>query len=132
MEKVSAEGTMFFQTMEVELLTPQDIAAILPKVEEIKKWISDVEKKALEVALAGEKIDGYVLSEGRKTRKIANETAVVKTLIELGFSEDKFIERKMVGIPALEKLVGKKDFELMIACYINVEPGKPALVKEKE
>lgn len=131
MTVLKTEGTMYFQTIDVELLTSQDMATILPSLDELKKWIADVEKKALDVVLNGENIEGYVLGEGRKTRKIIDENAIAEKLFSLGFPEASVFEKKMRGIPALEKLVGKKDFETTIGEYIAVEQGKPILVKEK-
>jgi len=130
METIKTEGTMYFTTIEVELLSENDIAQILPQLDEMKKWIANVEKKALETALEGKTIPGYVLGEGRVSRKITDELALVEKLYSLGFTEEKIYETKLLGIPALEKLLGKKNFQENVGEFIIVEPGKPILVKE--
>jgi hypothetical protein len=61
-------------------------------------------------------------------RTIANEEAVVRELRNVGYEDDKIYNKKLQGITAFEKLLGKASFADLIGPYVVKPPGKPALV----
>jgi hypothetical protein len=95
----------------------------------IKAWISDVEKFVFEKALAGEKISGYKLVEGRANRKWSDETAAANMLKDL-VPEEILFKKEIVGIPAIEKYLGKSNEILKI--LVTKPDGKPVLVPESD
>ena len=110
-----------------EELKPEELAEILEKAKDIKKWLSDVEKYALDLALKGTDIPGFKVVEGRSNRIIVDPDALAKVLINLGYNEQEIFELK--SITALEKLLGKKKFAEISQKYITKPEGKPTLAK---
>ena len=115
-----------------DLLDPEEIGEILKQADELAKWVGDIQAYALEQALAGQHYDGWKLVEGRSTRKYADEIKVVEALEKAGFKEAMLYERKLLGITAMEKLVGKKKLAETLGDLIIKPEGKPVLVTEDD
>lgn len=114
------------------LLTAEEIGEVLRRAETIKKWAADVADYALQQALAGEHYDGWKVVEGRSNRKYADEIKVAETLKGAGFDEAMLYERKLLGLTAMEKLVGKKRLTETLGDLIIKPAGKPVLVPESD
>ena len=114
------------------LLTADEIGEVLKRADMIKKWAEEVADYALQQALAGEHYDGWKVVEGRSNRKYADEAKVVKALKDEGFDEAMLYERKLLGITAMEKLVGKKKLTETLGDLIVKPAGKPVLVPESD
>ena len=110
------------------LLQPDEIGEILREAEELQKWAADVQAYALEQTLQGEHFDGWKLVEGRSVRKYADDLKVAETLIAAGYDEALLYERKLLGLTAMEKLVGKKKLTTTLGDLIVKPAGKPVLV----
>lgn len=116
-----------------KLLDVNEIAEILKKADEIKKWADDIQDYALDTALEGTKYPGWKLVEGRSNRVITDEDALANVLISDGFCElDIYKPKALQGITNLEKVVGKKRFADVAAGYIDKPPGKPVLVTQDD
>jgi hypothetical protein len=111
------------------LITPQKIASdILPWLPIIKSWVSSMEDYTLQQALSGVTYPGYKLVEGRSTRKITDENAVMSILSEHGYASVEYLKpAALLGISDLEKLIGKKRFAMLCSDYITKPQGKPTL-----
>lgn len=111
------------------LLTPERMAAdILPWLAIIKSWVSSMEDYTLQQALAGVSYPGYKLVEGRSTRRITDDKAVIALLSKEGYDESEYMKpAALCGIGDLEKLVGKKRLAALCADYITKPLGKPTL-----
>lgn len=114
------------------LLTDEEIGEVLRRAEEIQKWTSDIQDYALEQALAGKHFDGWKLVEGRSNRKYADDLKVAETLVAAGYDEAMLYERKLYGITAMEKIVGKKKLTTTLGDLIVKPAGKPVLVPESD
>ena len=112
-----------------DTLDELEIAAILPKIDQLIAWGNDVKDYALTKAQAGTHYDGFKLVEGRSIRKYTDEAIVAETVEKAGFDP---YEKKLLGITAMSSLLGKKKFEEMLGSYIYKPPGKPALVPESD
>ena len=88
-------------------LEDDEIAAILIKADELAAWAADVKEFALQQALSGVKYDGFKIVEGRSNRKYTDEGAVADTVKKAGYDP---YEPKLLGITAMEKLLGRKKF----------------------
>ncbi len=109
-------------------LTDEAIAEILAIADQISSWLTAVDDYALDQAVNhGKKWPGYKLVEGRSNRKYSDEAAIASKLLEKGFAEDIIYTKKLQGITALEKAVGKKEFAALLGDYIIKPPGKPTL-----
>ena len=111
------------------LLDDEEIADILGKVDALTAWASDVKEYALQQAISGKDWSGWKLVEGRSNRKYTNDAVVAATVENAGFDP---YERKVLGITAMQKMLGKSRFEELLAPYIEKPQGKPTLVPESD
>lgn len=112
-----------------DTLTDDQIAQILTHASAIKKWLTAVEKHALDQANNGHAYPGLKLVEGRSVRKYTDEDKVAAAVEELG--EDPW-ERKLLGITAMTKKLGKKRFDGTVGPLLHKPAGKPTLVPESD
>lgn len=116
-----------------QLLNPQELADVLPKLETIKIWLTGIEEYALHTALSGTAVPGWKVVEGRSSRQITNPTAISDALSGAGIGRDLIYKpQELLPITELEKLVGKKQFAALCAQWISKPQGKPTLVPESD
>lgn len=111
------------------LLEDDEIADILGKVDALTAWANDVKEYALKQAISGKEWSGWKLVEGRSNRKYINEAVVAATVERAGFDP---YEKKILGVTAMQKLLGKSRFEELLAPYIEKPQGKPTLVPDSD
>lgn len=112
-----------------DTLEDAEIAAILEKADELAAWAADVKEFALQQALNGVRYAGFKVVEGRSNRKYTDEDAVADTVKKAGYNP---YEPKLLGITAMEKLLGKKQFAKLLSGLVEKPQGKPALVPESD
>ena len=110
-------------------LEDDEIAAILDKLDELLAWASDIKEYALQAALSGTHFNGWKLVEGRANRRYTDEQAISDAVTAAGL--DPF-EHKLLGLTAMEKLLGKKRFGEMLGAYVERPQGKPTLAPETD
>ena len=110
-------------------LEQTEIAAILPKIDDLISWASDVKEYALQTALSGTEYPGFKVVEGKSNRKYTDEEAVAFIVKDHGYDP---YEKKLLGITAMTSLLGKKKFEELLAGLIAKPPGKPTLVPDTD
>ncbi len=108
-----------------KMLTHEELAMLLPRLKEIKSWCEDIEGYALSQMLNGETIEGYKVVESNARRKVIDEPGLCTELVEKGYTMEQISQLK--PITQLEKLVGKKDFMILSAGYIDKPKGSPAI-----
>ena len=118
-----------YEFAEAPSLTSEEIAAILPQIDTLVSWADDIKAYALERALSGTAYPGFKLVEGRSVRKYTDEAAVIDAVATEGF--DPF-EKKLLGITAMQKLLGKAKFDELLSGLIEKPKGKPTLVPESD
>ncbi|HBR09345.1 MAG TPA: DUF2800 domain-containing protein, partial [Clostridiales bacterium] len=111
------------------LLTDEEVEDILSRADGLVSWAADIKEYALRQALSGKKWNGWKLVEGRSNRRYTNETAVASTVESIGFDP---YEHKVLGVTAMQKLLGKSRFEELLAPYIEKPQGKPTLVRSSD
>jgi len=111
------------------LLTDEEVEEILSRVDDLVAWATDIKDYALQQAISGKEWNGWKLVEGRSNRKYTSETAVAGAVTDAGFDP---YERKVLGVTAMQKLLGKSRFEKLLAAYIEKPQGKPTLVPESD
>ncbi|WP_053016393.1 DUF2800 domain-containing protein [Staphylococcus haemolyticus] len=115
------------------LLSDDEIAELLYKLPDIKKWADEVESYALEQMSEHDKsYDGWKLIEGRSQRKMTDEKAIKDLLIKEGYKPENVTETKLLSLTKLEKLVGKKSFNTLASDYIVKPQGKLTLAKASD
>lgn len=110
-------------------LEDSEIAAILPRIDELASWASDVKDYALQKALSGTRFDGFKVVEGRSNRKYTDEDAVAKAIKAAGFEP---YEQKLLSITAMSHVLGKKKFEELLGELVYKPAGKPVLVPDSD
>lgn len=110
-------------------LSDEEIAEVLGKADALSSWAADVKEHALQQALSGKRWTGFKLVEGRSNRRYTNEVAVAKAVADAGY--DPF-EKRLLGITAMTKLLGRKRFDELLQSLIEKPQGKPALVPETD
>lgn len=110
-------------------LEPREIAAILPKIDSLVAWGEDIKKYALDQALSGTTYAGYKVVQGRSTRKYTSEIDVAKAVVAEGFNP---YEKKLLGVTAMQAMLGKKRFNEILGKFIYKPEGKPTLVPETD
>ena len=107
------------------MLNDEEIASILPMIDSLVSWATDIKEFALQQALSGTVYEGYKVVEGRSNRKYSDETAVARIVQEAGY--DPF-EKKLLGVTAMQRQLGKKRFQELLGGFLYKPPGKPVLV----
>lgn len=119
--------------VEPELLKDEEIGEVLRKADQLVHWVKDITEYALSEAVNnGKKWDGWKLVEGRSNRKYTDEIKVAEVLKEAGYDEAVLYEKKLYGITAMEKVVGKKKFSELLNDLVEKPTGKPTLVPESD
>ena len=115
------------------LLKPEEIGVVLKDVAGLVKWAEDLKDGALTRALEGEPIPGWKVVEGRSNRKYkGSEEEIVKQCEGAGYDRALLYEHKILGITAMESLLGKKQFEQILGGYGEKPQGKPTLAPESD
>lgn len=109
------------------LLEDTEIEVILSRADQLVSWVNDIKEYALQQAISGKEWTGFKLVEGRSNRRYTDETAVIQTVTNAGFDP---YERKLLGVTAMQKLLGKSRFDELLSAYIEKPQGKPTLVPE--
>ena len=118
-----------YEFAEAPSLTSEEIAAILPQIDTLVSWADDIKAYALQEALSGTAYPGFKLVEGRSVRKYTDEAAVIDAVATEGFDPS---EKKLMGITAMQKLLGKTKFDELLSGLIEKPKGKPTLVPESD
>ena len=94
-------------------------------------WANDVHSFASHLAInEGKQWPGFKLVQGRANRKYKDEKAVIKVCEENGITN--IYSKSLLGITAMEKLIGKKKFNEMLGTLVERPEGKPTLVPSSD
>lgn len=115
-----------------QLLTDEELVEIYAKIPNIDKWFKAVADYMYKEALDGKNWEGYKLVDGRSCRAWTDEAQVQKVLLEQTYSTEAFLSRKLKGIGDIEKLVGKKNFPIMLGELVKYQRTSPSLVPESD
>lgn len=110
-------------------LEDEEIEIVLSKADELVNWAGEVKEYALQQALSGKSWKGWKLVEGRSNRRYVSEEAVAAKVEEAGYDP---YEKKLLGITAMTKQLGKKKFDELLKGLIEKPQGKPVLVPESD
>ena len=114
-----------YEFTEPPLLSDEEIADVLSRVDDLVSWATGVREYALQAALDGRCFAGWKLVEGKSVRKFTDDACVAARVEAAGFDP---YERKMLGLTALEKKLGKKEFASLLSDLVVRPQGKPMLV----
>lgn len=114
------------------LIKPEDIKAYIDQGAGIDKWLADLKDHALKECLAGHDVPGLKAVHGRSIRAWKDQQGAFDTLKNNGWDEAVLYKREPITLSAVEKLIGKKDFESLMNDFVVKPPGKPTLVDEDD
>lgn len=123
---------LFMTGYNPELLNNDEIGKYISDSEDLSAWIDDLKAYALSECMDGRSVKGYKAVAGRSTRVFIDEISAIEELIKNGIPKEMLYETKALSLTGMEKVVGKKDFEMIAGSYIEKKPGKPTLVKEND
>ena len=116
------------------LLSAEEVAEVMNRLPALLAWADKVKEYALDAALNhGKQFPGYKVVEGRSNRKYADEDGIASALRKAGFKvADIYKPRELLGLTAMEKMVGKKKFGELAGEYVMKPTGAPTLVAESD
>lgn len=89
-------------------LTNDQMAHILARLDDIKRWCSDVETRAVAEILDGHPVGDWKLVEGRSNRKWKDESQAEQALRGSKLKVADIFVKKLISPTQAEKLLGKK------------------------
>lgn len=114
-------------------LSLDEVADILGRLSEFKRWATDISDWALEQVRDHElTLPGWKLVEGRSNRTYTDKDEALQKLLEDGFDKEVITKTELLTITAMEKVLGKKQFSEVLKDFIIKPPGKPVLAPEED
>jgi hypothetical protein len=116
---------------EFKLLRPEELADIYDQCQALTKYASELNTYILNKLMAGEKINGFKLVEGRSLSQYSDQTAVENKLHEMGY-DDAVIHkpRELLGLTDMKKLIKAAGYKELEGNALIVKPqGKPTIAK---
>ena len=107
-------------------LTDTEIETILATADQLTAWVADVKEYALRQALSGKQWHGYKVVAGKSNRKYTNPAAVAEAVQAYG--KNPYKEPELLGVTAMQQLLGRTQFEALLGSLTEKPPGKPTLV----
>lgn len=107
-------------------LTDTEIETILATADQLTAWVADVKEYALRQALSGKQWHGYKVVAGKANRKYTNPAAVAEAVQAYG--KNPYKEPELLGVTAMEQLLGRTQFEALLGSLTEKPQGKPTLV----
>ena len=111
------------------MLKDEEIENLLGSLDSLLDWAADLKEYALRKALGGKVWHGWKVVEGRSIRRYTDEAAAAEAVANAGFDP---YEKKILGITAMQKHLGKSRFEELLSGFIEKPAGKPTLVPESD
>ena len=112
-----------------EMLTDDELDALLPKIPNLKKWCDVIWNYAVKKSeTTGKRWTGFTLTNGRPTRVFTDEEQVINKAKENGF--DGILETSLISVAQAEKLLGKEAFSNLLGEFVTFKPGKPNLMAD--
>ena len=130
--RARAEYNMELANQEMEdtpTLSPEEIAEILPRIDGLVSWAEDVKAYALRQALSGTRYPGWKLVEGKSNRRFSDDALAAKIAEDAGYEP---WERRMLGVTALQKQLGRKKFDELLGSLVIKPQGKPVLAPDSD
>ena len=115
-----------------ELLTLEEVGAILQKARDVASWVKVLDEWALAETLKGVDIPGWKAVAGRKTRAWTDMDTAFKKLTDSGIDEAVLWKKTPLTLAQVEDEIGEKEFSALVGDMVTTSTGKPALVPESD
>lgn len=122
------------ELQEANTLTPEEMGALLPKLDGLLRYRTELTELATRRALSGTPIPGYKLVEGITRRSYAPESqqAMLECAEANGISPEQIGEYKLHSPSTLEKALGKKRATTLFGAFVIKPEGTPTLAPESD
>lgn len=119
------------------LLSEDELAKVYLSLDSIVAWAKDVKAAVEGKVLAGGHVPGIKVVRGRSNRQITDPQKAMQILKDAGFEEWQItvqptLERPLLGLGELEKVVGKKALPEVLGELLVKAPGKLTVVSEAD
>lgn len=115
-----------------QTMTAAEMARMLEKLEGVVSYHNKLKAYALAKALDGLTIPGFKVVEGKSNRVFKDIDAAFRKIKEAGYDEALLYERVPLALTGVEKLLGKPQFNNLLADDVDKPQGKPTLVPEDD
>ena len=116
-----------YQNKAIEILSNDEIAEILYKVDDLVKYAKKVKEYVLKQMLNGEEFTGYKLVEGRKSRCYSvSDSEVAAMLLQKGYTEDIVYKKELRSVADMKKVLGA-DFDGVLSEFVLIKRGNPTI-----
>lgn len=113
------------------LLSDEEIAEVLAKADDLKKWVQEIYTYAQDEAITHHRVwPGYKLVHGRSIRKYVSEDEAADAAKNAGYTD--IYKQSLIGITEMEALMGKKRFKEILGSHVYKPEGKLTLVPESD
>lgn len=119
------EITDDLELIDVDHLTNEEIAVLLPQVKGLVAWANSLQGTALAALERGEDIDGHKLVAGRSSRKWKDADDAEKALRKTKMKVSEILIKTMVTPAQAEKIIGKK--HSVMTDHVNKIAGKDTI-----
>lgn len=117
---------------DARVMTPEMVATVIEKSELLSSWVEKVKEEAIRQMERGKKYPGVKLVKGRGRRSFKNENDAVDVLLGEGYESDDIFKSDIKGITDIEKLLGKKRFNVLFKELIINQSGRPQIASEDD
>lgn len=117
---------------DVSSLSFDEIGNLLARIPAVAEWMDKMREYALEQIISGKAIPGWKSVEGQSRRAWANQEMAFKALIDGGVNEAILYKREPLTLAAVEKEIGKKQFDELAAAFVTRPAGAPTLAPETD
>ncbi len=115
------------------LLEDEELVEAFLMIQKFKPWAAAVEDYMLKAAKRGHDYEGLKLVANRGKRVWLDEDEAISTLALMGYDEDRFIKKKLIGITEATKMVGgKQAFDDILGDQVKKIIGLPNLVSDSD
>ena len=113
-------------------LSDAEMGAILSDLEDVVAYHKKVKSYVEKQLLSGQPIEGWKLVAGRGKREWDNQLLAFAEIQKAGIAEALLYEREPLTPPALETLLGKKQFAEVASEHVSKKEGSPTVAKESD
>lgn len=115
-----------------QMMTMAEVGKMLEKLDGVVSYHNKLKAYALAKALEGLTIPGFKVVEGKSNRVFKNIDTAFQKIKGAGYDEALLYERVPLTLTGVEKLLGKPQFNTLLADDVDKPQGKPTLVPEDD
>jgi hypothetical protein len=116
-----------------DLLTDDELARVVKKVDEFSKWAEDIRSYMLQQSLTtGKHWSGCKIVESRTQRKYSDTDLVASRLAKNGYGDSEIFQKRLINLTSMKRLLGAKKFGSIIEDLLVKPKGQPKLVPDDD